>query len=139
MKDNKGNVTEIHCTYDPKTKSGSFGGNRKVKGTIHWVSAKDCINADIRLYDRLFKEENPEIGDNFLDNLNPDSLELIKSAKLEISLKNVNGRTYQFERLGYFKKDENNSRKNKVAFMRVVSLRDKWAKILKQNTKNSVV
>ena len=139
LKDDKGNVTEIHCTYDPKTKSGSSGGNRKVKGTIHWVSAEDCLNADIRIYDRLFKEENPEIGDSFIDNLNPDSLKLIKSAKLEISLKNVNDRTYQFERLGYFKKDEDNSRENKIAFMRVVSLRDKWAKILKQITKNSVV
>ena len=130
IKDSDGNVVELHCTYDPKTKSGSAPDGRKVKGTIHWVSAKDAIDAEVRLYDRLFKKSDPNKGGNFLDALNYDSC-IVQNAKLEQCLKNPGTQTYQFERLGYFKKDEKLS-VSKNTFIRVVSLRDSWARLMKQ-------
>ena len=131
IKDKNGNITEIHCTYDPETKGGNAPDGRKVKGTIHWVSAKDSIDAEVRIYDRLFNKVSPEKDGDFLDALNPESC-LIQNAKLEPCLADPKHETYQFERLGYFKKDEKLSKKENV-FIRVVSLRDSWARWIKQN------
>ena len=130
IKDSDGNVVELHCTYDPSTKSGSAPDGRKVKGTIHWVSAKDAVDAEVRLYDRLFKKSDPDQGGNFLDALNSDSC-MVQNAKLEPCLNDPGLQTYQFERLGYFKKDEKLS-VSKNVFIRVVSLRDSWARLMKQ-------
>ena len=130
IKDSDGNVVELHCTYDPNTKSGSAPDGRKVKGTIHWVSANDAVDAEVRLYDRLFKKSDPDQGGNFLDALNSDSC-MIQNAKLEPCLNDPGAQTYQFERLGYFKKDEKLSVSQNV-FIRVVSLRDSWARLMKQ-------
>ena len=130
IKDSYGNVAELHCTYDPKTKSGSAPDGRKVKGTLHWVSAKDAVDAEVRLYDRLFKKSDPDQGGNFLDALNSDSC-IVQNAKLEPCLNDPGLHTYQFERLGYFKKDEKLS-VSKNIFIRVVSLRDSWARLMKQ-------
>lgn len=131
IKDKNGNIKEIHCTYDPDTKGGNAPDGRKVKGTIHWVSAKDSIDAEVRIYDRLFNKVSPEKDGDFLDALNPESC-LIQNAKLEPCLVDPGYETYQFERLGYFKKDEKLSKKENV-FIRVVSLRDSWARWIKQN------
>ena len=130
IKDPDGNVVELHCTYDPSTKSGSAPDGRKVKGTIHWVSAKDAVDAEVRLYDRLFKKSDPDQGGNFLDALNSDSC-MVQNAKLEPCLNDPGLQTYQFERLGYFKKDKKLS-VSKNVFIRVVSLRDSWARLMKQ-------
>ena len=130
IKDSDGNIVELHCTYDPKTKSGNAPDGRKVKGTIHWVSAKDAVDAEVRLYDRLFKKSDPDKGGNFLDALNSDSC-MVQNAKLEPCLNDPGGQTYQFERLGYFKKDEKLSDTQNV-FIRVVTLRDSWARLMKQ-------
>ena len=130
IKDSDGNVVELHCTYDPNTKSGSAPDGRKVKGTIHWVSAKDAVDAEVRLYDRLFKKSDPDQGGNFLDALNSDSC-MVQNAKLEPCLNDPGAQTYQFERLGYFKKDEKLSVSQNV-FIRVVSLRDSWARLMKK-------
>jgi len=130
IKDSGGNIVELHCTYDPKTKSGSAPDGRKVKGTIHWVSANDAVDAEVRLYDRLFKKSDPDQGGNFLDALNSDSC-MVQNAKLEPCLNDPGAQTYQFERLGYFKKDEKLSVSQNV-FIRVVSLRDSWARLMKQ-------
>ena len=130
IKDSDGNVVELHCTYDPNTKSGSAPDGRKVKGTIHWVSANDAVDAEVRLYDRLFKKSDPDQGGNFLDALNSDSC-MVQNAKLEPCLNDPGAQTYQFERLGYFKKDEKLSVSQNV-FIRVVSLRDSWARLMKQ-------
>lgn len=131
IKDKNGNIIEIHCTYDPETKGGNAPDGRKVKGTIHWVSAKDSIDAEVRIYDRLFNKVSPEKNGDFLDALNPESC-LIQNAKLEPCLVDPGHETYQFERLGYFKKDEKLSKKENV-FIRVVSLRDSWARLIKQS------
>ena len=130
IKDESGNVTELICTYDPETKGGNAPDGRKVKGTIHWVNANDCIDAEVRLYDRLFKDENPEQNkQDFIENLNPHSLEALESCKLEKSLINAAPETaYQFERLGYFCLDSKNADKKNPVFNRTVSLRDVWAK-----------
>jgi glutaminyl-tRNA synthetase len=130
IKDSDGNIVELHCTYDPSTKSGSAPDGRKVKGTIHWVSANDAVDAEVRLYDRLFKKSDPDQGGNFLDALNSDSC-MVQNAKLEPCLNDPGAQTYQFERLGYFKKDEKLSVSQNV-FIRVVSLRDSWARLMKQ-------
>ena len=130
VKDNDGNVVELHCTYDPKTKGGMSEDGRKVRGTLHWVNASESIDADIRLYDRLFIDENPELGGDFVKNLNLDSLKTIKNAKLEMSLGHAdNNCIYQFERTGYFILDSKDSKKEKLVFNRAVSLRDSWAKM----------
>ena len=133
VKDEEGNVIEIHCTYDPDTKGGNAPDGRKVKGTIHWVSAPESIDAEVRLYDRLFSKENPDSEKDFLNALNPESCITHLNAKLEPSLENPSDKTYQFERTGYFKKDFEYSENNKNVFIRSVSLRDSWARILKKN------
>ena len=130
IKNEKGEISEIHCTYDPNTKGGMSDDGRKVRGTLHWVSASECIEADIRLYDRLFISENPEASGDFIDDLNPDSLKLIKNAKLEASLGNADPKSiYQFERTGYFVLDSKDSSENNLIFNRAVSLRDSWARL----------
>lgn len=134
IKDDEGNIIELRCTYDPETKSGSGIPQRKVKGTIHWVSAVHAIDAEVRLYDRLFNDEDPDgkkDGTTFLDYMNPDSLEVVTNAKLEPSLANsVAGDKYQFERLGYFCTDTD-STTEKLVFNRTVTLRDSWSKMKK--------
>ena len=131
IKDDSGEVVELRCTYDPETRSGMEVA-RKVKGTIHWVSAAHAIEAPVRLYDRLFLSENPEVaekGKTFLDNMNPDSLTTIQ-AKLEPSLKDLTpGTRVQFERNGYFCVDTVDSKESEPVFNRVLTLRDSWAKM----------
>lgn len=128
-----GEIIELHCTYDPATRGGDAPDGRKVKSTIHWVSAAHAIEAEVRLYDRLFLKENPddvEPGVDFLSNLNPESLEILKSARVEPSLANATpGSIFQFERQGYFNVDPLDSAPGRPVFNRTVSLRDTWAKI----------
>jgi glutaminyl-tRNA synthetase len=132
IKDNDGNVIELECTYDPATKSGEDKSNKKVKGTIHWVSAKHAVEAEVKLYDRLFSVEFPEEDKtkDFTEFINSDSLKVIKNSKLEPSLVNAKvGDHYQFERNGYFCLDSKESRNEKLVFNRTVTLRDSWSKI----------
>ncbi len=133
IKDAAGNITELHCTYDPETKSGSPAAGRKVKSTIHWVSAPHAVDAQVRLYDRLFAKEDPddvEEGKDFLSNLNPHSLELLSHCKLEPMLGTANpGDRFQFERMGYFCVDTKDSAPGAPVFNRIVTLKDTWAKI----------
>jgi glutaminyl-tRNA synthetase len=135
IKDDQGNVVEIHCTYDPATRGGNAPDGRKVKSTIHWVSAAHALNAEVRLYENLFTRENPnetEDGKDFTVNLNPLSLETLTDCKLEPSLTGAApGTSYQFERLGYFCVDPDTAR-GKLVFNRTVALRDTWAKIEKR-------
>jgi glutaminyl-tRNA synthetase len=132
VKDASGNVVELHCTYDPATKGGNAPDGRKVKSTIHWVSAEHAVDAKIRVYETLFNREDPNVvpeGQDFTVNLNPNSLEVVFGAKLEPSLRDAApGSRYQFERLGYFAVDPDSSRE-KLVFNRTVALRDTWAKI----------
>jgi glutaminyl-tRNA synthetase len=135
VKDGSGQVTEIHCTYDPATRGGNNPPDgRKVKATIHWVSAAHALDAEVRLYDKLFLKPNPgqvEEGQDFTANLNPNSLEIVTQAKLEPSLASATvGSRYQFERLGYFCVDLDSAPGNPV-FNRTVALKDTWAKIEK--------
>jgi len=133
IKDSEGELIELRCTFDPESRSGQPGSDRKVKGTIHWVSASHAIDAEIRLYDRLFKVPNPTADKDvdFLDHLNPDSLEVLTDAKLEAGLEQAApGESYQFERLGYFAPDPTGTSESPV-FNRAVTLRDGWAKIEK--------
>src|SRR5580700_4923871 len=135
VKDGKtGEVVEVHCTYDPATRGGNAPDGRKVKSTIHWVSAAHAQDAEVRLYDNLFTREDPnetDEGENFTANLNPHSLEVLTGAKLEPSLRDaVEGGRYQFERLGYFCVDPD-SAPGKLVFNRTVALRDSYAKIEK--------
>jgi glutaminyl-tRNA synthetase len=133
-----GEITELKCTYDPDTRSGTGQQSRKVKGTLHWVSAQHAADVEVRLYDRLFDHPDPA-GDKeseFLDHLNPDSLEVLTNCKVEPFLKNAKtGDRLQFERLGYFCVDSKNSSANNPIFNRTVTLRDTWAKIQKGGTK----
>jgi len=128
-----GEIVELHCTYDPATKGGDAPDGRKVKATIHWVSAGHAVAAEVRLYDRLFNKENPddtEEGDDFKSNLNPDSLEVLNPCFVEPSLKAAApGDVYQFERLGYFCLDPVDTMDGNLVFNRTVALRDAWAKI----------
>lgn len=134
-KDADGNVTEVHCTYDPATKGGDSPDGRKVKGTIHWVSANDAIDAEIRLFNHLFIKEDPNDvpdGQDFTANINPNSLEVLTGAKLEPALKDVTtDTTVQFERLGYFHPDPDGTSETPV-FNRTVTLKDSWAKMQKK-------
>jgi glutaminyl-tRNA synthetase len=131
VKDSAGNVTEVHCTYDPATRGGDSPDGRKVKGTIHWVSAGQAVEAEVRLYDHLFSKPNPDDvpeGQDWKVNLNPKSLEVIASAKVEPSLRDAAaGTRLQFERQGYFAVDKD-SRPGRLVFNRAVSLKDTWAK-----------
>ena len=141
-KDSEGNVTCIHCTYDPATRGGDSPDGRKVKGTIHWVSARHAVDAEVRLFDRLFAAESPddvEEGHTFLENLNPDSLKVLENCKLEpcmaeeVKTGNIeNGvespMRFQFERLGYFCTD-NDCKDSRMVFNRTCTLKDSWAKV----------
>ncbi len=129
IKNDKGEVVELRCTFDPETKSGSGTSTKKVKGTIHWVSAKHAVGAEVRLYDRLFTVENPGAEENWLDLINKNSLEIISSALIEPFLKNSKpGERYQFERHGYFCVDTKYTTNEKLVFNRTVRLKDGWAK-----------
>jgi glutaminyl-tRNA synthetase len=130
-KDAAGNVTEVHCTYDPATRGGDSPDGRKVKSTIHWVSAEHASDAEVRLYEHLFTKPDPEDvpeGKDWRANLNPNSLEVLPSAKLEPSFGEAQvGETHQLERLGYFSVDRD-SKPGKLVLNRAVSLKDTWAK-----------
>jgi glutaminyl-tRNA synthetase len=132
VKDASGKVIEVHCTYDPATRGGNTPDGRKVKGTIHWVSAAKALEAEVRVYDNLFTKPDPgdvPDGQDYRANLNPNSLEVIPSAKLEPSLSNAKmNDKFQFERLGYFSVDKD-SQPGKPIFNRTVTLKDTWAKI----------
>jgi glutaminyl-tRNA synthetase len=132
MKNDDGEVIEVHCTYDPATRGGNAPDGRKVKSTIHWVSAAHAMDAEVRIYETLFSKENPDEVDedgNFTENLNPLSLEVIAHAKLEPSLANAAiGSRYQFERLGYFCVDPD-SKPDRLVFNRTVALKDSWGKV----------
>jgi len=134
VKDDSGEVVELHCTYDPATRGGDSPDGRKVKATLHWVSAEHAVEAEVRLYDRLFSKEDPDDapdGQDFTANLNPDSLEVLTGCKVEPSLAGAEvGSRHQFERLGYFCVDPD-STADKPVFNRTVTLRDSWARIEK--------
>ena len=137
VKNDKGEVIEVHCTYDPATRGGNNPPDgRKVKSTIHWVSAKHAVDAEVRIYENLFSKEDPnqtEEGQDFTANLNPNSLEIIANAKLEPSLAGaIAGDRYQFERLGYFCADHPDSKPGNLVFNRTVALKDTWAKVEKK-------
>jgi glutaminyl-tRNA synthetase len=141
VKDEKGEVVEVHCSYDPATRGGDSPDGRRVKSTIHWVSAAHAIDAEARLYDNLFTKENPDEvpeGQDFTANLNPQSLEVLRGCKLEPSLRDAApGARYQFERLGYFCVDLD-STPEKLVFNRTAALRDTWAKIEKRQVGQAV-
>ena len=138
VKDPDGNVIEVHCQYDPETRGGNAPDGRKVKGTIHWVSAEHSIDVEVRLYDRLFSVENPSdapADGDWKDNLNPESLTVNTSAKVEPAVTGAEpGTRYQFERTGYFCVDPDSS-DGKLVFNRTVGLRDSWARLQKQQKK----
>ena len=128
-KDADGNITRLICTYDPETRGGHAPDGRKVKGTIHWVSSEHAVDAEVRLYDRLFTEPEPEAAGDFLESLNADSMKVV-TGKLEPSLAELSaGEWVQFERLGYFTPDAKDTAPDKPVFNRIVGLRDSWAKI----------
>lgn len=135
IKDQDGNIVELRCTYDPETRGGTAPDGRKVKGTIHWVSARHCLFAEIRLYDRLFTVEYPDMDKekSFKEFINPSSLTVLKKSAVEPSLRHatVNDR-FQFERQGYFCLDAQDSTAKQPVFNRIVTLRDSWAKIKKK-------
>ena len=132
IKDDDGEVVELRCSYDPDTRSGTGSSDRKVKGTIHWVSCRHAIDATVRLYDRLFTEANPNAAGDFHSVLNPKSLETV-NARLEPALAGLpHGQAVQFERLGYFCADEQDDTADARVFNRIVTLRDSWAKLEKQ-------
>jgi glutaminyl-tRNA synthetase len=135
VKNDKGEVVEVHCTYDPATRGGNTPDGRKVKATIHWVSAAHAVDAEVRIYENLFLKEDPsdvEEGKDVLDNLNPNSLEIIADAKVEPSLASAAaGSRYQFERLGYFCADPD-SKPGRPVFNRTVALKDAWARVEKK-------
>jgi len=127
IKNENGEIVELHCSIEPDTKSGVGKSTKKVKGTIHWVSSKYAFDAEVRLYDRLFTVENPGGEENWLDYINPNSLQIIKNAKLEPSLKEAKPLDrFQFERLGYFCVDTKNTTKEKLVFNRTATLKDSW-------------
>lgn len=135
--DEKGNVTLVKATYDPDSKGGESPDGRKVKGTIHWVSAKHAVNAEVRLYDMLFKVEDPDEipeGGDYKDNLNPESLIILKNSKVEPALANVDaGSRFQFLRMGYFCVDSKDSKPGALVFNKTVGLKDTWAKIAQKS------
>ncbi len=136
IKDENGKITEIHCTYDPETKGGNAPDGRKVKATMHWVSAQHAKQVEVRVLNNLFSEENPnkkEEGKTFIDYMNPNSLEVISNCFVEPELAKAKvGVNYQFERIGYFILDSRYSSPEKPVFNRTVTLKDAWAKIKKK-------
>ncbi len=138
VKDAEGNIVELHCTYDPATRGGNAPDGRKVKSTIHWVSAAHALDCEVRLYDKLFMKENPsdlEAGQDFTANFNPQSLEVLSACKVEPSVRDASiGTRYQFERLGYFCIDRD-SGPAALVFNRTIGLRDTWAKIEQRGKK----
>jgi glutaminyl-tRNA synthetase len=132
IKNADGEVVELRCTYDPETRGGNAPDGRKVKGTIHWVSAEHAIDAEVRLYDRLFTKERPDASNDstdFREYINPDSFSSVKNCKLEPSLRNADPNvTYQFERIGYFRPDSQDISPESLVFNRAMTLRDSWAK-----------
>ena len=132
VKNDAGEIVELRCTYDPETRGGTPPDGRRVKATLHWVSAPSALDAEVRLYDRLFVREDPDDvaeGEDFTASLNPDSLEVVDGAKLEPSVEGAApGSRFQFERQGYFCVDPD-STAEKLVFNRTVSLKDTWAKI----------
>ena len=132
IKNDEGEVLELRCVYDPATKGGNSPDGRKVKATLHWVSAQYSLEAEVRLYDNLFIPEEPGKEDNILEQINPLSLEVLRNCKLEPILgEAMVGETVQFERLGYFCVDKDTSNALPV-FNRTMSLRDTWAKMQKK-------
>ena len=126
VKDKNGKVIEVHCTYDPESKGGTTPDKRKVKGTIHWVSVQHALDVEVRLYDRLFTTSNPNEGE-YRDNLNPNSLVVLKNCKAENNLKEAEkGSRYQFFRMGYFCEDIVESAPEHLVFNRIVPLKDSW-------------
>ena len=138
VKDDAGEIVELRCTYDPETRGGTAPDGRRVRGTLHWVSAEHALNAEVRLYDRLFLKENPDDvaeGEDFISNVNPDSLEVIENAKVEPSLAGaIPGTRLQFERQGYFVVDPDTV-PEKLVFNRTVSLKDTWARMQARGVK----
>ncbi|MCF6187365.1 MAG: glutamine--tRNA ligase/YqeY domain fusion protein [Desulfobulbaceae bacterium] len=135
IKDEEGKVIELRCTYDPETRGGSAPDGRKVKGTIHWVSARHALQTEVRLYDRLFSVENPDMDKekDFKEFVNPDSLQILENSMLEPSLKEATtADRFQFERQGYFCLDNRDSTPDAPVFNRIVTLRDSWAKLTKK-------
>ena len=129
IKDEHGTITELRCTYDPDTRSGTGTSTKKVKGTIHWVAANHAVKAEVRLYDRLFTLENPGAKDNWLEYINPDSLTILNEVYLEAALGSMKpGEQVQFERHGYFCADTRQSQDGKLVFNRTVTLKDSWGK-----------
>ena len=129
VKNDAGEVVELRCTYDPETRGGQAPDGRRVRGTIHWVSAEHAVDAEVRLYDHLFTSERPDDDDDFMTTLNPESLEVVPNAKVEPSLTDaVPGEKYQFERIGYFAVDPD-SQPGALVFNRTVTLRDSWKKV----------
>jgi len=130
-------VVELRCTYDPATRGGDSPDGRKVKATLHWVSAAHAVPAEARLYDRLFNVENPRKfpeGGSIVDNINPESLEVVSPIYLEPALAEAQaGDTYQFERVGYFCADSRDHTAEQPVFNRTVTLRDTWARVQKKN------
>jgi glutaminyl-tRNA synthetase len=140
IKDENGEIVEVHCTYDPETRGGFAPDGRRIRGTLHWVSTRHSVDAEVRLYDRLFNKENPmdtEDGRDFTDNINPDSMTILKHCKLELSLAEAKpGDSFQFERRGYFCVDTESTEENLI-INRTITLRDTWEKINKrQKNKN---
>jgi glutaminyl-tRNA synthetase len=133
-------ITELHCTYDPKSRGGWTDDGRKVKGTLHWVSVQHAVNAEVRLYEHLFLKENPgdiEEGEDLNYYLNPDSLKVLKQCKVEPGLVNASIQNrYQFLRQGYFVVDSKDSKPDALVFNRAVSLRDSWARIERSQNLN---
>ncbi len=128
VKDENGEIKEIHCTYDPETKGGTSADGRKVKGTLHWVSATNCVDTEVRLYESLFNCQNPSAAENFLDTVNHDSLKIVKGSKAELCVNDLKvGDVVQFERTGYFCLDKDSTEGHPV-FNRTIALKDTWAK-----------
>ena len=135
VKNDQGEVVELICSYDPETKGGSSPDGRKVKGTIHWVSAEHAVDAQVNLYDRLFTHPNPGSTEDYIEHLNPESLTVMQNCKLEPSLANAaTDKYYQFERTGYFVVDKDSSSDAPI-FNHTVTLRDTWAKLNRKSTR----
>ena len=128
-KDENGKVVEVYAEYDPETRGGNTPDGRKVRGTVHWVDAKNCLDAEVRLYNNLFTVPDPDTGDkDFLDYLNDESLVVIKNCKVEKSMRDDDVTSYQFMRLGYFCRDSKNSTPDHLVYNRSVSLKDGFKK-----------